>query len=137
MLKTNKNLDNFNKEVLVESLMYLYTDDNWSFDWPKMLSSIMEEAVFTQKDLASALGTQQQSISNWMNGKRSPPGNYKIEILNMGLSIKLLLADFLIKKVPKKNLRLDKRGKTLISKLSKLNYKQRDKILSDLKKLYF
>jgi len=41
-------------------------------NWPQLISDISEALVLTQSDLGKAIGTTQQSVSNWLNGRRTP-----------------------------------------------------------------
>lgn len=41
-------------------------------DWPRLISDISEALVLTQRELGKSIGTTQQSVSNWLNGRRVP-----------------------------------------------------------------
>ena len=41
-------------------------------NWPQLISDISEALVLTQSDLGKAIDTTQQSVSNWLNGRRTP-----------------------------------------------------------------
>ena len=43
-----------------------------NLDWPKLISDISEALVLTQRELGRRIGTTQQSVSNWLNGRRIP-----------------------------------------------------------------
>ena len=41
-------------------------------NWSQLISDISEVLIMNQTDLGKAIGTTQQSISNWLNGRREP-----------------------------------------------------------------
>jgi transcriptional regulator with XRE-family HTH domain len=43
-----------------------------NLDWPRLISDISEALVLTQRELGKSIGTTQQSVSNWLNGRRVP-----------------------------------------------------------------
>ena len=43
-----------------------------NLNWPKLISDISEALVLTQRELGRRIGTTQQSVSNWLNGRRVP-----------------------------------------------------------------
>ncbi len=44
----------------------------YNLDWPRLISDISEALVLTQRELGKQIGTTQQSVSNWLNGRRVP-----------------------------------------------------------------
>jgi transcriptional regulator with XRE-family HTH domain len=43
-----------------------------NLDWPRLIIDISEALVLTQRELGKQIGTTQQSVSNWLNGRRVP-----------------------------------------------------------------
>lgn len=49
-------------------------------DWARLTDDVLDNLVYTQRDLAEKCRVTQQSISNWKNGLRSP-GDFAREVL--------------------------------------------------------
>ena len=52
--------------------MKIIGDAMHNLDWPQLIADISEAFVLTQLGLGKKIGTTQQSISNWLNGRRVP-----------------------------------------------------------------
>jgi len=49
-------------------------------NWSELIFDLTEALIMNQTDLAKAIGTTQQSISNWLNGRRGP-SDFKAKII--------------------------------------------------------
>ena len=108
-------------------------------DWSAYIVMILESYVLTQGDLGKKLGTTQQSISNWISGRRDPSPK-KQEILHgIAAEVNVSVDDFPIKGEELKKRRyafaikyIPKRVRALAVEIQGLGPKKQKKLLADL-----
>jgi transcriptional regulator with XRE-family HTH domain len=110
-----------------------------NLNWPLLIVNISEALVLTQRELGTEIGTTQQSISNWLNGRRVPSEAKAKEFFRMAKKANISLESY---QLPSKELQvIQKRReiKELPIKIRRLSFKitnlhprRRKKILSYL-----
>ena len=67
-----------------------------------LIRDVMEILCLTQKELGVAIGTTQQSVSNWLNGRRGPTETKADNIKLLAIAAGLDLNDYTIKERPER-----------------------------------
>ena len=108
-------------------------------DWPKLISDISEALVLTQRELGEKIGTTQQSVSNWLNGRRVPSASKAKKFFELAKDANVEISGY---KLPGKELQVKKRKEEIkalpvkIRRLSliltELHPRRRKKIMSYL-----
>lgn len=96
-------------------------------DWPKLISDISEALVLTQRELGDQIGTTQQSVSNWLNGRRVPSASKAKKFFELAKESNIDATEY---RLPGKELQVKKRKeeiKALPVKIRRLSL-----ILTDL-----
>jgi len=75
-------------------------------NWPQLISDISEALVLNQNDLGESIGTTQQSISNWLNGRRIPSKDKAQNLLKLAAKIGIDLTKYKVSK--KEKAKIDK-----------------------------
>jgi DNA-binding transcriptional regulator YiaG len=65
-----------------------------SIDWASLIQDLCEREVLTQARLGVALHTTQQSVSNWLNGRRMPGPAAAKKLLEMIEAAGLEILDY-------------------------------------------
>lgn len=108
-------------------------------DWPKLISDISEALVLTQRELGDKIGTTQQSVSNWLNGRRVPSASKAKKFFELAKSAGIPIDEFklpgteLKKKQKKEEIKaLPVKIRRLSLVLTELHPRRRKKIMSYL-----
>lgn len=108
-------------------------------DWPKLISDISEALVLTQRELGDKIGTTQQSVSNWLNGRRVPSASKAKKFFELAKSAGITIDEFklpgteLKKKMKKEEIKaLPVKIRRLSLVLTELHPRRRKKIMSYL-----
>ena len=108
-------------------------------DWPRLIGEISEALVLTQRELGDRIGTTQQSVSNWLNGRRVPSASKAKKFFELADEANIDVSTF---QLPGKELQLKKKKEEIkalpvkIRRLSliltELHPRRRKKIMSYL-----
>jgi len=108
-------------------------------DWPRLIGEISEALVLTQRELGDKIGTTQQSVSNWLNGRRVPSASKAKKFFELADEANIDVSSF---QLPGKELQLKKKKEEIkalpvkIRRLSliltELHPRRRKKIMSYL-----
>ena len=108
-------------------------------NWPLLIVALMEKMVVGQKALGHKCGTTQQSISNWLNGRRIPSSKKGGVITSLCVENGVKTSDYIhtkaeLSKIEKKGefKKLPLKVRRLAIRLSELHPRKRKKILSYL-----
>jgi transcriptional regulator with XRE-family HTH domain len=110
-----------------------------NLNWPLLIVNISEALVLTQRELGTEIGTTQQSVSNWLNGRRVPSEAKAKIFFKLAKKANITLSDY---ELPSKELQvIQKKGeikslpikiRRLSFKITKLHPRRRKKIMSYL-----
>jgi len=110
-----------------------------NLDWPKLISDISEALVLTQRELGEQIGTTQQSVSNWLNGRRVPSASKAKKFFELAKEANVEITEFklpgteLKKKQKKEEIKaLPVKIRRLSLILTDLHPRRRKKIMSYL-----
>ena len=108
-------------------------------NWALLIRDISEALVLTQKQLGEEIGTTQQSVSNWLNGRRIPCSGKAEKFFILADKAGIDPSNY---KLPKKELSIRKKSNEVKSlppkirriclKISELHPRRRKKVMNYL-----
>lgn len=92
-----------------------------NLDWPKLIGSISEALVLTQRELGLQVGTTQQSVSNWLNKRRAPSASKAKKFFKLAKEANIDIAEFKLPGTELRKRRKKEEVKALPMKLRRLS----------------